>query len=782
MKTSIKASLFATFTLLLGACSTDKPAGDVANGYTEEQGFAFKGLNGICEKGPFLKGSEVIMYELDSATFQKTGKTFETTVYDNRGRFTFPGDTIKYPVVLLEATGHYTDDITGEKSKHPATLYALVNLSKTNSVYMNMLSIVEYSRIDYLMETDSMSYDEAKKQAREEVQVAFSNDSVAGNLEDKSMFGDSDESAYLFALNVMLQAAAKDGNANEILEKIINDLKKDGTLDSIDLQKMFADQVDSMNIGSIRENFSDTLDIPEFEKYLCDAIGDKAEETNGCKNTDISATSSSSETSISSSSNEESINSSSSKGSLTTTNVDCSKYNKSNWAYLNPDIKYGCILDGRDGQVYKTVVIGKDTWMAENLNYNPGYGGSEYEPYGWSWCYENDSKNCETYGRLYTKAAAMDSINQGGFGYASAIQLGENFRGACPADWHVPTSTDIDHLMAFVESGKGVFKAKKGWDNDANGSDVVGFSALPGGYKDKEGFKSLGTGTVWRNYSGNATYIYRIFGDDMSEDSDRDGSYAYYIRCVKNSADKEISSSSSKVPEIASSSSEVSTSKTTEVDCSKYSKSNWDYLNPDIEYGCILDGRDKQVYKTVVIGEDTWLAENLNFNPGYGGSEYEPYGWSWCYENDPKNCETYGRLYTKGAAMDSINQGGFGYASASLLGENFRGVCPEDWHVPTSTDIDHLMGHTENLSGKGVLKARKGWDNDANGTDAIGFSALPGGYKDKEGFKSLGTGTVWRNYSGNATYIYRIFGDNMSEDSDRDGSYAYYIRCVKNAK
>ncbi len=816
MKTSTKASIFATFILLLSACSSDKTSVDIAdNGYTEEQGFAFNDLQGVCEKGPFLKGSEVIMYELDSATFQKTGKTFETEVYDNRGRFTFSGDTVKYPIVLLEASGYYTDDITGEKSKHSATLYALVNLAKTDTVYMNVLTLVEYNRINYLMEADSISYAEARKQASKEISTAFSSEDAPQIIENKSMFGSSDENAYIFATNVIIQTAAKDGDINKVLQKISEDIEEDGSLENIDLQKIFQDQADSMDLEVIRKNFEklDVDTIPEFEKYLCTFAGDRATEINGCKDVDEDDRNKDSLDTNPGSKDSADVDKdtldkdvpqkdiSSSSGSLTTTEIDCNKYNKASWAYLNPSIKYGCILDNRDGQVYKTVVIGKQTWMAENLNFDPGQGGSKDNPYDWSWCYDDKTENCETYGRLYTRGAAMDSINQGGYGYAHAIDLENNHRGACPAGWHIPTSTEVSTLKTYVtelaeDVDAGVsLKSKKGWDDDANGSDIVGFSALPAGYKTKDGFSSKGNFTVWRYHTSNTTNIYRI-DNRLTTDADRgDVSHAYSIRCIKNDTTQtaesyssieektEVNSSSSSF-ETESSSNSTASQSTAEVDCSKYEKSNWDYLNPDIEYGCILDSRDGQVYKTVVIGEQTWMAENMNYNPGYGGPEFEPYVWSWCYDNDPKNCETYGRLYTRGAAMDSINQGGYGYAHAIDLENNHRGVCPEGWHIPTSTEVSTLTTYVKELAedvDAGVsLKSKKGWDDDANGSDIAGFAALPAGFKTKDGFLSKGNFTVWRYHTSNITNIYRI-DNRLTTDADRgDASHAYSIRCIKN--
>ena len=115
------------------------------------------------------------------------------------------------------------------------------------------------------------------------------------------------------------------------------------------------------------------------------------------------------------------------------------------------------LQDERDGKTYKTVKIGEQTWMAENLNYNAE--GSK--------CYENKQENCAKYGRLYNWQTAMKS---------------------CPAGWHLPSEEEwivlIETAGGKEKAGKKL-KAKEGWKrrccNTSNGTDDYGFSALPTG-------------------------------------------------------------------------------------------------------------------------------------------------------------------------------------------------------------------------------------------------------------------------------------------------------------
>ena len=116
---------------------------------------------------------------------------------------------------------------------------------------------------------------------------------------------------------------------------------------------------------------------------------------------------------------------------------------------------FGTFTDTRDGQTYKTVKVGKQTWMAQNLNYQTDS----------SWCYENSAENCNKYGRLYTWNAAET---------------------ACFPEWHLPSRQEWRDLVAAVGGGRTAgkrLKARSGWEKKGNGNDDFGFSALPGGYR-----------------------------------------------------------------------------------------------------------------------------------------------------------------------------------------------------------------------------------------------------------------------------------------------------------
>jgi uncharacterized protein (TIGR02145 family) len=146
----------------------------------------------------------------------------------------------------------------------------------------------------------------------------------------------------------------------------------------------------------------------------------------------------------------------------------------------NSAISYGTLTDSRDGQVYRTVVIGTQTWLAQNLNYS----GSGSAAVGTTLKSKIDTGI--KYGRLYTWSEAM-GID---ISYDNALwgQSNGNHQGICPSGWHVPSDAEWTVLTKFVDSTQTVegakLKSANGWFADngvsGNGADPYGFRALAG--------------------------------------------------------------------------------------------------------------------------------------------------------------------------------------------------------------------------------------------------------------------------------------------------------------
>ena len=444
-----------------------------------------------------------------------------------------------------------------------------------------------------------------------------------------------------------------------------------------------------------------------------------------------SAQSSSSQTIVSSSS--EKLGASSSSGTSASSSSQAPK----------PDaISYGTLTDERDGKTYKTVTIGKQTWMAENLNYETRY----------SFCYNNKAENCDKYGRLY---------------------IWEFAKEACPAGWGLPSLEEFQALVAAVGgdaiAGKAL-KSTEGWKDGGNGTDDYGFSALPAGYmKEDSTFHFEGEiGQFWS--TSGTTWMYQL---DMAYDKDSSFLFSIYngvalsVRCLK---------SAGMSPENKATPCKTDSSDT-------------------CEYGSVKDDRDGQTYKTVKIGDQWWMAQNLNY-------ETED---SYCA--DDSACAKNGRFYTWAAAMDSAakwSEGGKGCGLGSSCSPKYpmRGVCPSGWHVPSKDEWTYLRTAVKESGPDGkMLKSVDGWIGgfvekggglieydslavNGKGTDAFGFTALPVGIWDKgalrnEGFETSFWSSSEYEYDGRAHHFYlSALMDNAMMDS-RFKDYGHSVRCVK---
>jgi len=182
-------------------------------------------------------------------------------------------------------------------------------------------------------------------------------------------------------------------------------------------------------------------------------------------------------------------------------------------------------------QTYKTTVIGTQTWMAENLNYNAT--GSK--------CYDNNEANCAIYGRLYNWATAMKLSANCNTSTCSS-QITTKHQGICPNDWHIPNDAEWTTLINFVGSNAETkLKATSGWNDhgSSNGTNDYGFAALPGGsgYSNNGSFYYDAFSAWWSasEYNGaNAYCSDRISCDPSSFRGFISKNILFSVRCVKD--------------------------------------------------------------------------------------------------------------------------------------------------------------------------------------------------------------------------------------------------------
>jgi len=367
----------------------------------------------------------------------------------------------------------------------------------------------------------------------------------------------------------------------------------------------------------------------------------------------------------------------------------------------------GTFTDSRDGKEYKTVKIGKQVWMAENLNYEANS----------SKCYQNDPSNCQKYGRLYYWGTALES---------------------CPSGWHLPSKSEYEDLDKAVgeeievetevrtktgktstkkirtnNAGKKL-KAKSSWNDNGNGTDEHGFSATPGGIGHIDHYRKFifeyggNFGYWWTSESVYdnvySTVYYMKYDKDFTFFGRERNESMLSVRCLQDSKEwEEIKEREEKEREEKEKKEKEEKARAERIERAAKEKAELEARKATVQRSFFTDSRDNKKYKTVKIGEQTWMAENLNYKAN--GSK--------CYHNDEANCNKYGRLYNW---------------------ETATAVCPKGWHLPITSEWEELYkavdgktykaGYETAMAGK-RLKANGGWGYyNHGGTDEFGFSAL----------------------------------------------------------
>ena len=181
--------------------------------------------------------------------------------------------------------------------------------------------------------------------------------------------------------------------------------------------------------------------------------------------------------------------------------------------------------------------------------------------------------------------------------------------------------------------------------------------------------------------------------------------------------------------------------------------------------GTFTDTRDNQTYNTLIIGNQTWFAENLNYETDN----------SFCYDHSTTYCDTYGRLYDWQMAL---------YA------------CPNGWHLPSDEEwktLEMVLGMSQSeADGIGLrgtnegekMKSTTGWNSNGNGTNISGFNALPGGYGGMVGsFYNRGNyGCWWSSSAYTSTYIWNrtlSYDNHQVKREYLNKAFRFSIRCLK---
>ncbi len=468
---SVGFVLLLVSAILFAACSDSK----VAGGSSDDAGIiADLNVAGVSQKGPFVKGSAVTVQGIDCKTMELTGERFDGIVKSDKGDFTVENVSLSSTCAVFEVTGYYLNEISGKKTNSELTLRALTDLTDRKNVNINLLTHLEYERIKYLVTVKKLSFAEAKTQAEREVLASFDISNEVEGFENLNIFESGDGNAALLAVSVLMQADADVAKLEERTNEFSAAIATNGSWDNEEAKTEIADWVrDAEASGKIEmirknvENWNESNKVSAFEKYV-EGFGEGL----------------------------------------------------SRDSYLNPVTPYDSIVDNRDGQVYKTVKIGEQVWMAQNLNYiDTAKAGFKDN----SWCYDNNPRNCALAGRLYTWTVAKDSL--------------------CPEGYHLPDTTEWNTLFTSVggtANAGTVLRSILGWDS-VNGTNDYGFSAVAVGERyhsgsfDSEGTKAfIWTATALPEESENSAYAAYFVEDATVSFKKNFKDNGASVRCLKD--------------------------------------------------------------------------------------------------------------------------------------------------------------------------------------------------------------------------------------------------------
>lgn len=489
---------------------------------------------------------------------------------------------------------------------------------------------------------------------------------------------------------------------------------------------------------------------------------------------------------------------------------------------FNPSKTYGSITD-IDGNIYKTIQIGSQTWMAENLK-TSRFDNGDALPSSYFACYDNNNSYNNDYGKLYNWYLIDDP------------------RNLCPVGWHVPTETEwnvLRDLLGGANEAGGKMKESgyTHWTIPNTGADnESGFTGLPGGIMAGQSFFNWMTTSGWwwsSSYYPEFPEAISWGLDNSSNDLYRESAqyigYGLSVRCIQgpriitipnlsrpSHGNPTATSVNVSAEIVAQGGSHVisrgfcwsifpnpttsdqksingagtgsfSTIITGLQTGTRYyirayaiNNAGTAYSN-QVDITTLLTDRSGNNYNFRTIGTQTWMTENLkttSLNDGtaipvlsdniaWGNTNSAAVCW---YENQETTYkDAYGGLYNW-------------YAVSSGR------LCPSGWHVPTATDWETLIGFMGGTGSAGGALKESGYAHwqypNTGATNSVGFTALPGGGRGEDGL--YGTiqyyGNWWEANQYNATNAYyrgmhydsgNIGRDNYSKKT------GFSVRCLK---
>ena len=746
------AALFLAFIFVACGDDSDKTFGGSVDNQDDVM-FLDKTISGVSQKGPFVNGSSVSVQELDSKTLAQTGLGFEGKIKNDLGEFSVNVKRLDSPYALLKANGFYRNEVTGEKSKSQVTLYALTDLSNRSEVNINLLTHLEYERSLYLATVDSMTVIAAKKQAEREIFSSFGIDGDFKNAEDLSIFGVDEGSAALLAISILMQGDLSEADFSERLANYAADIETDGKWNDAEMAAEIADWGEKKSLDQslidVRAKITSwglSYGVPAFEKYVDIfwwqnyGLGICSESRNGevRKN----------ENSLSDSYGAYFICENRAWRVADDIEYDtyqqkCDEDGKIVFGNVNKNLAYDC--DEKIWRHASDVEAALGGCIEEKSDEMAKTDGAYYICQNREWRAATDIE-MDTYKWQNTMKEAKDGDVKYGDVVKTNCYVYEN------ASWRSGNATDCSlglrgcTAMRQDTVGKGNSDA---WYKCVSltwrtATDIEKDSATWGAGKFDGEVRAGQINKIFYYIYDASIKAWRkattLEKDTYDYKNNKDWTDGMEGEIKKGEVTDTIYVFDSTVWRIAT---EIEYD-TYGQECSKFGKIIYGNVNKDYAYFCyddkwkrfygnekilygkLVDERDGHIYRTVKIGEQTWMAENLNYDSGQ---------WSFCDEED--SCAIYGRYYRYDVNHRS---------------EAYVGICPSGWHVPSSEEWNSFSSAVGKKSKALQAQGFIGW-TDAD--DEFGFSALPVGNL----FMNMGKAEIF-NFGGDNAYFVGSTGDN----------------------
>lgn len=681
-------------------------------------------ISGVSQKGPFVKGATVTAFELDgSKSLLQTGRTFVGNITQDDGRFSMNNVTLKSSYVRLSANGYYRNEVTGNNSTAQISLNAITDLDARNTVNVNLLTHLESDRVAHLMAQGdgTLKIKNLKKTAESEIFKAFHFDDLTyfGYSEDLDVFGSTEADAALLAISILLQGDRSEAELTGLLSEFSTDLSADGIWNDTATKATIADSALSKDLHGLLGKYRENVEGWGLNSAPVPEFERYIRNFAAVEN------------------------------GLGVCGSDTVKLGTVKHVSNKFSMNYASSYS--DSSRTKVRFICDDTdsakWrLASNI---------EKDTMGWGndvlGAVRNGSVNANlTYvydGTKWRYGTELDSILKE-LGGKACLTIGDTSSVKYNDVYYVCTKTSYgDTLLNWIKAPDIYNYTYEHRDECLKGADGI-----------------YGDGTVLTGgicYYRGEPYICNYVCDNGAfratntiESTINRGCVSYIVgeyQLIKGYY--------------------------------KCTESGWILATDKFNEGIIEDERDGQSYRTIGIGTQMWMAQNLNFDPG---TETR----SWCYGNKPENCEKYGRLYTWATAMDSLgtysNKGaGCGYGKNCSPKRPVLGICPDGWHLPTTGELDILKTAMGNSPYTMQAKDYEKWPN---AEDLYHFTAYPTGlfYGNSGSFSENGLKTsFWSSNEYSATkyvaYYMTIESDNVAVQKDTFSNkyHGLSIRCIK---